>query len=453
MSNIPQGKRDSFGSSFGVFAAAVGSAVGLGNIWRFPYITGQNGGAAFLLVYLAIVLLIGIPLMLSELSIGRHAQKNPIGAFLQIAPGKPWFLIGIVGVAAAFMISSFYSTVAGWTLHYTYLSVLDKINTSNASELETLFNEFHTSQFMPLFWQFVFMLFTGLIVIAGVRDGIEKYTKILMPLLFIILIILSIRSVTLEGAKGGLEFLFYPDFSKIHSKTVLDALGQAFFSLSIGMGTLITYGSYIQKNANLSRISLQVALADSFAAILAGIAIFPAVFAFGIAPSSGPGLVFLTLPGIFEQMTGGYFFSILFFVLLVIAALTSSVSILEVVVAYLTEELKIKRKQATILATAGILVIGSLATLSFSTLKDAHIFSKTIFDFLDYVSANLMLPLGGFFIVIFVGWAYGKKFFSAEITNDGNLVVRLFPVFNLVIKYIAPIAIALVFLNELGILG
>jgi len=450
MATTPQ--RDGFGSKFGILAAAAGSAIGLGNIWRFPYITGENGGAAFLLIYLFFVLLIGVPVMLSEFTIGRRAQRNPIGAFLKLAPKKLWFLVGVAGVAAAFMILAFYSTVAGWTLHYTYLSIINAFDGKSSTDLTTMFTQFHSGNYLPLFWQVLFMILTAGIVIAGVKDGIEKYTKILMPLLFVILIVLDIRAVTLKGAGEGLSFLFSPDFSKITSATVLEALGQAFFSLSLGMGTMITYGSYIGKKENLQSTALEVSIADTLVAVLAGVAIFPAVFAFKIEPSAGPGLVFMTLPGIFEQMPGGYIFGLLFFLLLVVAALTSSISVLEVVVAYVSEELKFSRKKATLFASLGIMVLGVMATLSFGAMKDFHLFGKNTFDLLDFSSANIMLPLGGFFIVLFVGWKLGKKNVLDELSNSGKLQVYLFNTFLFIVKFIAPIAIALVFMNGIGLI-
>jgi NSS family neurotransmitter:Na+ symporter len=409
-------ERGNFGSKFGVIAAAAGSAVGLGNIWRFPYVAGENGGGAFLLVYLGFILLIGIPVMLSELSIGRSAQLNAFGSFKKLAPGKPWYLIGLLGIVAAFVILSFYSTVAGWTLEYVYTSIANAHKGFTPEQFEQTFETFKSGTFRPVFWQMIFMALTAGIVLAGVQKGIEKYTKALMPLLFVLIVILCIRSVTLPGAKSGLEFLFKPDFSKINANVILEALGQAFFSLSIGMGTLITYGSYIRKDNNLPKIATQVSLTDTLIAILAGVAIFPAVFAFNIEPNSGPGLVFLTLPNIFQQMAGGYVFAILFFILLSVAALTSSISVLEVVVAYMVEELKMPRKKATIISSSAIALVGLACTLSWSTFKDIGItFNQSattdmametsekmlIFDIFDFAASNIFLPLGGVLIVIF----------------------------------------------------
>jgi NSS family neurotransmitter:Na+ symporter len=451
MANLYISKRESFGSKIGVIAAAAGSAIGLGNIWRFPYVVGENGGAAFLFVYLAFILAIGIPVMLSEFIIGRSAQLNPYGAFKKLAPGKPWFLIGLMGVGAAFMILAFYAAVAGWTLEYIYQSVKNGFSGKSPEELSVMFDDFREGSLRPVIWFLVFMGFTAWIVVSGVRKGIEKYTKILMPVLLIILIILCIRAVTLPGAGAGLSFLFRPDFSKINADTILKALGQAFFSLSIGMGTLITYGSYINKNDNLANTAVSVSFADTFVAILAGIAIFPAVFAFGIDPGAEEGLVFITLPNIFQQMPGGYYFSLLFFVLLAVAALTSTISVLEVVVAYFAEELKMFRKRATITATLSISILGIIAAGSWGWFENLKLFKLNIFGLLDFTSANILLPLGGLFIVAFIGWYLGRDRTSKEVTNEGNLKATYLPVYIFIVKFIAPVAIALVFLNGLGI--
>ena len=347
MAKFDFSKRDSFSSKFGVIAAAAGSAVGLGNIWRFPYIAGENGGGAFILVYLLFIMAIGIPVMLSEFTIGRSAQRNVFGSFKKLAPNTYWYLIGLLGVIAAFIILAFYSTVASWTLEYTYKSVINSFSGRTPDQLTSMFEGFKASTFRPILWQLLFMSLTAWIVIAGVKRGIEKYAKILMPILLLLIIIMDVRAVTLTGAKEGVEFLFRPDFSKLDTNSVLEALGQAFFSLSIGMGTLVTYGSYINKRENLANTAISVSAADTIIAILAGLAIFPAVFAFGIEPNAGPDLIFRTLPNIFMQLPGGYFFSLLFFILLVVAALTSSISVLEVVVAYFTEELGMLRRPAT----------------------------------------------------------------------------------------------------------
>jgi neurotransmitter:Na+ symporter, NSS family len=453
MAKFDFSNRDSFGSKIGVIAAAAGSAIGLGNIWRFPYVAGENGGGAFLLIYIGFIIMIGVPVMLSEFVIGRRAQRNPVGAFRLLAPKSRWPLIGFMGITAAFTILAFYTTVAGWTLEYLYLAVSNGFQGQNKANLQNNFGEFVASGTRPLVWQVVFMLLTAWIVFKGIKNGIEKYTKILMPLLLVIIVGLCVRALTLPGASEGLIFLFKPDFSKINGNVVLQALGQSFFSLSIGMGTLITYGSYISKKDNLGLTAVSVSVADSLIAILAGIAIFPAVFAFNITPEAGPSLVFITLPLIFEQMPGGYFFEIIFFVLLAIAALTSTISVLEVAVAYLAEELDMSRKKSTIIASTGITILGIFCTLSMGPLPELGFGGMNLFDILEKLSANIFLPLGGLFIVLFVGWKMGKNNVFAEISNDGLLKVRLKWVYLFIIRFIAPIAIALVFLNGLGLFG
>ncbi len=442
-------KRDSFSGKFGIIAAAAGSAIGLGNIWKFPYILGENGGAAFLILYLFFVFAIGIPVMLSEFGLGRMTQRNPFGAFKKLAPKQPWYLIGLMGVVAAFLILAFYGTVAGWTLGYLHKTISHEFVDKTPSDINDIFVNFKQHPYLPLVWHGVFMLLTSWIVISGVKNGIEKYSKILMPLLLIIVIFLDIKAISLPGGKEGLKFLFSPDFSKITTNTVLDALGQAFFSLSIGMGVLLTYGSYIDQKVNLTRTAIIVSIADTIIALLAGIAIFPAVYAFNIDPTAGPGLVFQTLPNIFQQMAGGYIFGIMFFVLLVVAALTSSISLLEVVVAYFIEELNMKRKNATIVASISISLLGLFCTLSVGSLENKLlIFGRNIFDIFDFVASNVLLPLGGLAIILFTGWFLSKKKFYDEISNNGTLKLKIFGVIMMVIKFIAPFAIAAIFIKS-----
>ncbi len=444
--------RDGFTSKFGIICATAGSAIGLGNIWRFPYLVGENGGGAFILVYLGCILIMGMPIMLSELVIGRRGQLNTFGAFRKLAPGKHWWIIGVMGIAAAFMILAFYSTIAGWTLEYIVKSLGNAFQGKSSEDLAQMFKIFHTGTFRPLLWQLVFMALTVWIVLAGVKRGIEKYSKILMPFLVGILVIMSIRSLTLPGAMGGLKFLFKPDFSEINAGVLLAALGQAFFSLSIGMGAVITYGSYINRKNNLTSIAAQVSIADTLVAVLAGIAIFPAVFAFNIDPAEGPGLIFQVLPSIFQQLPGGYFFAIIFFVLLGIAALTSSISLLEVVVAFLVEELKLTRKKATFMAAVSAMFFGVFCTLSFGMLSNVVFSGQTIFGLFDFTASNILLPLGGLLIVLFVGWVMKAAEVKDELSNSGLLKVKLFSVFRFIIKFIAPVAIVFIFLKSVGII-
>jgi neurotransmitter:Na+ symporter, NSS family len=452
MTNPSSPERDSFSSSFGIIAAAAGSAIGLGNIWRFPYITGENGGGAFLVVYLFFILLIGIPVMTSEFIIGRAAQKNPYRAFRILAPGKPWYLIGLMGVAAAFMILAFYSAVAGWTLEYFYQALTGNLSGKSEVELRFMFDNFIAGSYRPLLWFLVFMGFTAFIVISGVKKGIERYSKILMPFLLFLLIALCVRSLTLPGSKAGLYFLFHPDLSKINSKVILEALGQAFFSMSIGMGTLITYGSYIRKQENLASSAFFVGISDTLIAIIAGIAIFPAVFALGGSPAEGKSLVFIALPGIFQKMPFGEVFAVVFFLLLSIAALTSTISLLEVIVAYFVEELNISRRKATIAATFLGSLLGIVTVLSLSSLGNIKVFGMNIFGLLEFASTKVMLPLGGFLIVLFIGWYFGSARTKIELSNNGQLKVAYLPLFMFIVKFLAPVALAFVFLYSLGII-
>lgn len=427
--------RDTFTSRFGVIAAAAGSAVGLGNVWRFPYVLGESGGAAFLLTYLLIIFAFGVPVMMSELLIGRLAQRNVIGAFKQLAPGKPWYLIGVMGVGAAFLIISFYSVIGGWTLEYLYSSIVRTFGGMDNVSAGAEFTHLKTSPLSSSFWMVVFMGLTAAIVLGGVKEGIEKYSKILMPMLFVIMILLVIRALTLPNAAEGLKFLFYPDFSKLTADVIFKALGQAFFSLSIGMGVMATYGSYIGQKEKLGTTAFSVCLTDTSVAVLAGMVIFPAAFAFGIKPESGPDLVFITLPGIFDQMFMGHVFSALFFALLAIAALTSSISLLEVVVAYFTEELKLKRKTATVVAATAMVVLGVLCA-RFSA----------VFNAFDGISSNILLPLGGVLIVVFVAWILGKQK-AREALEPAGQRIKLFNYFWFAVKFLAPIVIGYIFVQ------
>lgn len=452
MSDKSKSPRDLFGSKLGVIAAAAGSAVGLGNIWKFPYEAGQNGGGAFLLVYIGFILIIGFPVMLSEFIIGRKSRSNAAGAFRKLAPGKPWFVVGWMGVGAAFMILAFYGVVAGWTLEYIKEAVTGSFSGQSSKQLEASFNSFMQHPVRPIIWQVIFMLLTGGIILGGVKNGIEKYTKILMPLLLVIIIVMGIKAVSLPGGEEGLKFLFSFQFDKITSTVIIEALGQAFFSLSLGMGAIITYGSYVNSNANLTRTALQVTFVDTMIAILAGVAIFPAVFAFGIEPSVGEGLVFITLPSIFEQMSGGYFWSILFFVLLAVAALTSTISLLEVIVAYLSEEFKISRRAATISGTIVVSILGALCSLSLGVGSDLTLLGQNFFGVLNFTSSNILLPLGGMMIALFLGWQIKRNETFDELSNEGTLKLKLFRPFLVIIKFLAPIAIAIVFLHQIGLL-
>lgn len=448
-----QKTRDSFGSRFGAIAALAGSAVGLGNIWKFPYEAGNNGGGAFLIVYIFFTIAIGLPVMLSEFALGRRSQQNAFGTFKTLAPGSKWYYFGILSIVAAAFILSFYGTVSGWTLEYVWLAISNSFQGQDAEGINSTFNEFISHPYKAVIWQVGFMFLTGSIILAGVKKGIERYTKLMMPVLFIIVILLGIRACTLEGAGAGLRFLFYPDFKALTSHGILSALGQSFFSLSIGMGVLLTYASYVQKEENLSHISWQVITTDTLVAILAGVAILPAVFAFGIDPQSGPGLVFLTLPKVFQSMPLGYVWAILFFILLTFAALTSAISLMEVVVAYLIEEKKMKRLKATIITTLSISILGIFSTLSFGPLKEVQFFGLSIFDTFDYITSNILLPIGGILICLFAGWRLDRQVLYQEISNNGKIRLRLFRIYIFILKYVAPLCILFIFLNTLGIIN
>ena len=438
--------RDSFSGRFGIIAAAAGSAIGLGNIWRFPYLCGQNGGGAFVLLYLICIVLMGLPIMLAEFSIGRKAQSNAYRAFKVLAPRKPWYMIGVMGIVASFTIMSFYSAVGGWTIEYIIRSVSNTMSISGDHTEQ--FNSFISGSYKPLAYQFAFLVLSFAIVMMGVRKGIESSSKILMPLLLILLIILCIRSVTLPGATEGLNFLLKPDFSKLTGNSILLAMGQAFFSLSLGMGCMITYGSYIKRKEDLTSSAGMIAGADALIALLAGVAIFPAAFALGIEPDSGAGLAFITLPGMFEKMAGGMIFSTFFFTLLCIAALTSSISLIEVVVSFCVEEMRIRRGPATALVAGCIFLLGTLCSLSLGIIPGLELFGLNFFDLMDYISSNLLLPIGGFFISIYVGWVLQKRITVKELTSDGTVRFTGLRIFYFLIKYIVPVAILTVFISK-----
>ena len=450
-------ERGNFGSKLGVILASAGSAVGLGNIWRFPYETGNHGGAAFILIYLGCILLLGLPIMIAEFLIGRHSQANTARAYQILAPGTQWRWVGRMGVLAGFLILGYYSVVAGWTLEYIYEAVSNSFAGKTPAEFISSFQSFSSNPWRPALWLTLFLLATHFIIVKGVEKGIEKSSKIMMPTLFIIILILEGWSVTLPGAGKGIEFLLKPDFSKVDGNVFLGAMGQAFFSLSLGMGCLCTYASYFSKNTNLTRTAFSVGIIDTFVAILAGFIIFPAAFSVGIQPDAGPSLIFITLPNVFQQAFSGipilaYIFSVMFYILLALAALTSTISLHEVVTAYLHEEFNFTRGKAARLVTTGCILLGILCSLSLGITKDFTIFGLGMFDLFDFVTAKLMLPLGGLFISIFTGWYLDKKLVWSEITNNGNLKVPTYKLIIFILKYVAPIAISVIFINELGLL-
>lgn len=450
-------ERGNFGSKLGVILASAGSAVGLGNIWRFPYETGNHGGAAFILIYLGCILLLGLPIMIAEFLIGRHSQANTARAYQILAPGTQWRWVGRMGVLAGFLILGYYSVVAGWTLEYIFEAVSNSFAGKTPAEFISSFQSFSSNPWRPALWLTLFLLATHFIIVKGVEKGIEKSSKIMMPTLFIIILILVECSVTLPGAGKGIEFLLKPDFSKVDGNVFLGAMGQAFFSLSLGMGCLCTYASYFSKNTNLTRTAFSVGIIDTFVAVLAGFIIFPAAFSVGIQPDAGPSLIFITLPNVFQQAFSGipilaYIFSVMFYVLLALAALTSTISLHEVVTAYLHEEFNFTRGKAARLVTTGCILLGILCSLSLGVTKEFTIFGLGMFDLFDFVTAKLMLPLGGLLISIFTGWYLDKKLVWSEITNNGTLKVPTYKLIIFILKYVAPIAISVIFINELGLL-
>ena len=454
---MTKNNRANFGSKLGVILASAGSAVGLGNIWRFPFETGNHGGAAFILIYLGCVLFFGIPIMVAEFSIGRHSRANTAGAYQKLAPGTHWRWVGRMGVLAGFLILGYYSVVAGWTLEYIVQAGTNAFAGQSANDFIASFNGFVSHPWRPALWMVVFMLMTHFIIVKGVEKGIEKSAKIMMPMLFLLLIVLAVCSVSLPGARAGIEFLLKPDFSKVNGNVLLGAMGQAFFSLSLGMGCLCTYASYFRNDTNLPKTALNVGWIDTMVAILAGFIIFPAAFSVGIQPDAGPSLLFITLPNVFQQAFGNLpwlavILSIMFYVLLALAALTSTISLHEVVTAYLHEEFNLTRGRAAKLVTAGCTFLGVLCSLSLGVGKELTVFGLTLFDLFDFLTAKIMLPLGGFFIAIFTGWYLDKRIVWEEVSNNGTLPKVVYRIWLFLLKYIAPIGIGFIFINELGLL-
>ena len=445
-------QRATFGSKLGVILVSVGSAVGLGNIWRFPYIAGEGGGGAFLLIYLLCLLIMGIPVLTAEFFVGKYTRLNAVGAYRKLAPRSPWVAIGYNGVLAAFLIYGFYSVVAGWTLHYVWESVTGALaQFSTPTEYEEHFNTFVANPWRPTLATIGFMLITHVIIMLGVQKGIERSSKLMMPLLFVILLVLCGRSISMEGGMEGLKFLFTPDFSKVTSQTILNAVGQSFFSISAGLGCMIVYASYFGNSTKIGSTAVSVALIDTLVAVLAAVMIFPAVFSVGIRPSAGPSLVFITLPNILNGLSFSWLWSTIFFLLLALAALTSTISIHEVVTAYVSEQWNMRRNNAAWLSTAAMLVLGVICSLSFSVLSGWTIGGRSIFDFFDYLTAHFMLPIGGIFTCLFVGWKIDQNLLKNEITNYGTARFIGIKTYVFLLRWIAPTCILFVLLNQLGI--
>ena len=455
-------ERAMFATRLGAVAAAVGSAVGLGNIWRFPYETGQNGGAAFLLIYLCAVALLGVPLLIAEFIIGRSAHSNVARAFKKLAPGTPWYWVGVMGMLVSVIILGFYLIILGWTFSYTFRAIINDFasvvasaqaadpSVDAATVLANDFASFSTSPWQPLLWLVISVAANAAIMVAGVQKGIERASNVMMPLLCVLLLMLVVNSFFLPGFVEGCDFLFNPDFSKVSAKTFIVAMGQAFFSLSLAMGIMLAYGSYLGDNTKIGKTATQVVCLDSIIAILAGVVIFPACFSYGIEPGAGPGLVFITLPNVFLQMPGGYLCCIAFFLLISLAGLTSCMSLFEVPISFLQEELKLSRKTATAVCVLVVLVLGAASSLSLGV-WDMKFFGDCFFDFCDKITSLYMMPIGAFFISLFVGWKLDKDIIHDALTNwrnDSGWYIR--PLLW-ILRICAPICIMLIFLSGIGI--
>ena len=449
--------RGNFGSKLGIILATAGSAVGLGNVWRFPYMAGHNGGAAFIIIYFGCILLLGIPGMVSEFIIGRHSQANAARAYDHISGGrKLWRMVGYLGILTATIILGFYAVVAGWCLQYLYASLLGHLN-GDANYVIDYFRSFSTHPLKPCLWAVAFLLITHTVVSRGVQKGIERASKLLMPLLMVLLVTIVIASCLLPGSQEGIEFLLKPDFSKVSSSVMLEALGQAFFSLSLGTACLCTYASYFKRDTNLLGSAMQIALLDTLIAILAGLMIFPAAFSVGVEPDSGPSLVFITLPNVFQLAFAsipalGYIIGVLFYALLVFAALTSTISMHEIGTAFFSEEFHLSRTKAVWVLTiiCSLLAIG--CSLSVGAGDKIALFGLPLLDFCDYITAQIMLPMGAFFTSLFVGWFVDQQLLHDEFTNNGTVSTRFFRIYQFAVRFVVPVCIALIFLHQFGIL-
>lgn len=446
--------RGSFGSQLGVILASAGSAIGLGNIWRFPTEVGRGGGAAFILIYLCFILLLAMPVMLCEFIIGRSGRSNAIGAFRRLAPGKPWIVAGIMGVLGGFLVLSFYSVVAGWTLHYTIASATGQLQGKEGTDFGAIFTAFVSDPWQPIIYLAAFLLLTHLVVERGIERGIEHYSKLMMPLLLVITIFLAGFSLTMPGAAEGIRFLLQPNLNEVTPGVVLGAMGQAFFSLSVGIGCLVTYSSYFSEETRLVKSAVNVCLIDTMVAVISGFIIFPTVFSVGINPDAGPGLVFITLPNVFlltfsEMPFIGYLFSLLFYTLLLLAALTSSISMHEICTAFISEHFSQSRRKAATIVTIISLVLGSACSLSFGPWQNVTVLGHSFFDLFDFTVTKFLMPLGGLMMTLFVGWYLDRKLVEQQLTNGGSVSVRFLCLLMILIRWVAPAGILIIFLNEL----
>lgn len=442
---------EQWSTKLGFILSAAGSAIGLGAIWKFPYVAGVSGGGVFFLIFLLFTLLIGFPLLLAEFVIGRSTQKNAIQAYKVIAPNTKWYYIGYLGVITCFILLSFYSVVGGWIIVYLVKTALGRLNGLNAAEYADVFGQTISNPLISISVHLLFMLITIIVVAKGVQNGIEKASKIMMPLLFILFILLIIRSLTLPNANLGVEFLFYPDFTKVTSEAILSALGQSFFTLSVGVSVMVAYSSYVPKTTNLSKSALSIVLMNIFIVILAGLAIFPAVFSFGLKPDSGPVLLFQVLPNVFNQMTFGLFFFFLFLLLFLFAALTSAFSMLEIIVGVIAKGNQNLRKKWSWIIGFAIFICGIPSALSYGIWADFQLFDKIIFDVADYLVSNILMPIGALLISIFVPVKMKKSVIYEELQSGGAIPKALFQGWYILVRYVAPIAIILVLFDLLGI--
>ncbi|MDO4511582.1 MAG: sodium-dependent transporter [Bacteroidales bacterium] len=444
--------RASFGSRVGAIAATVGSAVGLGNIWRFPYEAGENGGGAFIIVYIGCVLLLGIPVMLSEFIIGRGTHLNMRGALKKLSPNSKIHNVAFICVLGAIITLGFYSVVCGWVLEYLYQAAVGNLCDRSAAEYSQIFTDFISNPYRNVLLTVAFLAINFFVMLGGVRKGVERTSSVMMPLLFLMLLVFAVNSLLLPNAGKGLEFLFSVDFSQLTWRGVVDAFGQAFMSLTLGIAGLITFSSYFKDEAPLVRDACTIATLDTLVAILAGVVIFPAVFSFGMQPEAGPKLVFEVLPNIFQQMPGGYVWGVMFFVLLFFAALTSTISLSEIPITFISEEFHLTRKKATFIVAALTLVIAVVSALSFNVLSDTMVSGMNLFDFFNYLSSNFFMLMGGLFTAIYVGWFLDRKVITAQLTSGGRYRTRVQWAVIFCLRYIAPVAVVIIFLYYLGII-
>ena len=453
---MTQTDRGNFASRLGIILATAGSAVGLGNVWRFPFMAGQSGGAAFIIVYVGCILLLGIPGMTSEFIIGRRSQANAARAYVMVSGRRPWRMVGYLGILSSVIILGFYAVVAGWCMQYLFASLAGTVR-GDTAYVQDYFRSFASSSLKPCLWAVVFIVATHLVVVRGVQHGIERASKLLMPLLFILLLVLVVAACSLPGGVAGIEFLLWPDFSKVSHSVLLEALGQAFFSLSLGTCCLCTYASYFARDTHLLRSAGEIALLDSLIAILAGLVIFPAAFSVGVQPDSGPSLIFITLPSVFQQAFAaipalGFVVSVMFYALLVFAALTSTISMHEIGTVFFSEEFGMGRRRGAWVITIVCSLLAVLCSLSMGAVPGLQLFGMPLLDFFDRLTAQIMLPIGAFLTSLFIGWRVSSATVREEFTNHGTICMHLFPLYLCAVRFVVPFCILLIYLHQFGVL-